>query len=82
MALSIRSTNVSVAHRENLDRPLTSSLYYRYEERSLGVFEEPESEDDEPEEADFKGLSGRERVNRYLGWHLRRQASVGQWFSE
>ncbi|KAH8823862.1 potassium transporter [Flagelloscypha sp. PMI_526] len=52
-----------------------------YEERSLGVFEEPESEDEEePDEDDLKGLTGRQKVNRYLGWHIRRQVSLDIWW--
>ncbi|KAI4519038.1 TrkH-domain-containing protein [Schizophyllum commune Loenen D] len=64
VALSIRSTNV-------------------YEERSLGVFEAPEEDDDdEPDvvDQDMRELAPRERVGRYVGWHLRRQVSVDIWW--
>ncbi|KAL1746627.1 cation transport protein-domain-containing protein [Schizophyllum fasciatum] len=64
VALSIRSTNV-------------------YEERSLGVFEAPEEEEeDEPDviDQDMRELAPRERVGRYVGWHLRRQVSVDIWW--
>lgn len=46
---------------------------FRYEERSLGIYENPEDSDDEPD------LSGtpRERIGKYLNWHLRRQLSIG-----
>lgn len=51
--------------------------FFRYEERSLGVFAAlPDDEDEEPEGLD-KIKSRRERVGRYLGWHLRRQLSIG-----
>ncbi|THU78970.1 hypothetical protein K435DRAFT_973314 [Dendrothele bispora CBS 962.96] len=50
-----------------------------YEERSLGVFEPPpEDEDEEPE--DFGKCAPRQRVGRYLGWHLRRQMSIDIWW--
>ncbi|KAL0952812.1 hypothetical protein HGRIS_007037 [Hohenbuehelia grisea] len=50
-----------------------------YEERSLGVFEaEPEDEDEEPQ--GLEELAPRQRVGRYLGWHLRRQMSVDIWW--
>lgn len=64
VALSIRSTNV-------------------YEERSLGVFEAPtEDEEEEPDviDQDMRELAPRERVGRYVGWHLRRQVSVDIWW--
>lgn len=48
----------------------------RYEERSLGVFQEPEAEDVE-EPHDFGKGAPHERVGRYLNWHVRRQLSVG-----
>jgi len=48
-----------------------------YEERSLGVFEAPPDDEDE-EPNDINGLkTRRERIGRYLGWHLRRQMSIG-----
>lgn len=48
----------------------------RYEERSLGVFEaQPEEVEEEP--TDFGNLGPRQRVGRYIGWHLRRQLSIG-----
>ncbi|KAF8153943.1 potassium transporter [Crassisporium funariophilum] len=51
-----------------------------YEERSLGVFEAPpDDEDEEPDEI-LKAKTRRERVGRYLGWHLRRQMSVDIWW--
>lgn len=51
-----------------------------YEERSLGVFEKPpDDEDEEPEEL-HKIESRKERVGRYVGWHLRRQMSVDIWW--
>ncbi|KAF8200316.1 potassium transporter [Pholiota molesta] len=51
-----------------------------YEERSLGVFAAPpDDEDEEPEGLD-KIKSRRERVGRYLGWHLRRQLSIDIWW--
>ncbi|KAF8890777.1 cation transport protein-domain-containing protein [Infundibulicybe gibba] len=51
----------------------------RYEERSLGVFEAPpDGEDEEP--ADLAKLAPRERVGRYLHWHIRRQLSVDIWW--
>lgn len=49
-----------------------------YEEQSLGIFEAPVHEDDEPEGLE-KLPSESERVGRYVGWHLRRQLSIGQY---
>lgn len=51
-------------------------VYQRYEERSLGVFEPPPDDEDE-EPTDLGKLESRERIGRYLGWHFRRQLSVG-----
>lgn len=45
----------------------------RYEERSLGIFEAPLADIAE----NLDELEPRERVGRYLGWHLRRQLSLG-----
>ncbi|KAJ3859022.1 cation transport protein-domain-containing protein [Lentinula novae-zelandiae] len=51
----------------------------RYEERSLGVFEaQPEEVEEEP--TDFGNLGPRQRVGRYIGWHLRRQLSIDIWW--
>ncbi|KAG7447155.1 TrkH-domain-containing protein [Guyanagaster necrorhizus] len=66
VAMSIRSTNT-------------------YEEGSLGVFEEPlldeeEFEDKDKELGDPKDKEPRQRVARYLGWHLRRQMSDDIWW--
>lgn len=48
-----------------------------YEERSLGVFEAPpEDEDEEPDDIN-RLKTRRERVGRYVGWHIRRQMSIG-----
>ncbi|KAK0497879.1 potassium transporter [Armillaria luteobubalina] len=66
VAMSIRSTNT-------------------YEEGSLGVFEAPPLDEDEFEDKD-KELGNpedqepRQRVARYLGWHLRRQMSDDIWW--
>ncbi|THU84824.1 cation transporter [Dendrothele bispora CBS 962.96] len=50
-----------------------------YEERSLGIFETPpEGTDDGP--ADLTEYGPRERVGRYIGWHLRRQLSIDIWW--
>ncbi|KAJ4480978.1 potassium transporter [Lentinula aciculospora] len=50
-----------------------------YEEKSLGVFEaQPEEVEEEP--TDFGNLGPRQRVGRYLGWHLRRQLSIDIWW--
>ena len=47
-----------------------------YEERSLGIFEAPpDQEDQEPE--DLNTLEPRQRIGRYLSWHLRRQLANG-----
>ncbi|KAK0462994.1 potassium transporter [Desarmillaria tabescens] len=66
VAMSIRSTNT-------------------YEEGSLGVFEAPpldeeEFEDKDKELGDPKDREPRQRVARYLGWHLRRQMSDDIWW--
>ena len=53
-----------------------SDIIQSYEERSLGVFEEPPDEEDE-EPADLNTLEPRQRIGRYVGWHLRRQISIG-----
>jgi hypothetical protein len=49
---------------------------HRYEERSLGIFEAPLEEIKE----DLAKLPSRERVGRYVNWHLRRQLSIGPYF--
>ncbi|EMD41450.1 hypothetical protein CERSUDRAFT_110026 [Gelatoporia subvermispora B] len=50
-----------------------------YEEKSLGVFEiPPEDEDDEP--VINEKASRRERIGKYLGWHLRRQVAFDIWW--
>ncbi|TFK37547.1 potassium transporter [Crucibulum laeve] len=51
-----------------------------YEERSLGVFDvPPEDEDEEPD--DLNNLkTRRERIGRYLSWHVRRQMSIDLWW--
>ncbi|THU94444.1 hypothetical protein K435DRAFT_829295 [Dendrothele bispora CBS 962.96] len=62
-------------HRSKFD----PKLCLRYEEKSLGVFEPPpEDEDEEPE--DLGKYAPRQRVGRYLGWHLRRQMSIDIWW--
>ncbi|KAJ7191838.1 potassium transporter [Mycena pura] len=51
----------------------------RYESESLGVFEEPPDEaHEEPTNLDTFGP--RERVGRYLLWHLDRQMSIDIWW--
>ncbi|PFH45965.1 hypothetical protein AMATHDRAFT_8427 [Amanita thiersii Skay4041] len=51
-----------------------------YEERSLGVYQEP-TEEESAEEPENLGLLGRrERIGRYLSWHLRRQMSIDIWW--
>ncbi|KAF5377172.1 hypothetical protein D9615_006433 [Tricholomella constricta] len=47
-----------------------------YEERSLGIFEDPEG--DIPE--NLATLDVRERVGRYLGWHVRQQMAIDIWW--
>ncbi|KAJ7583925.1 potassium transporter [Mycena floridula] len=49
-----------------------------YEERSLGVFEEPPEDHDEPD--DMSKLEPRQRIGRYVGWHVRRQLSIDIWW--
>ncbi|KAK0186193.1 potassium transporter [Armillaria mellea] len=66
VAMSIRTTNV-------------------YEEGSLGVFEAPPLDEEEFEHKDKelgypKSREPRQRVTRYLGWHLRRQMSDDVWW--
>jgi len=79
VALSIRSTNVYV-HVLQLFFLASRFIYIfpnSYEERSLGVFEAPPDDEDE-EPNDINNLkTRRERIGRYLGWHLRRQMSIG-----
>ncbi|KAJ7619581.1 potassium transporter [Roridomyces roridus] len=50
-----------------------------YEAESLGVFEEPPPEEDE-EPADLENYERRERIGRYLLWHLDRQMSIDIWW--
>ncbi|KAJ7743346.1 potassium transporter [Mycena metata] len=50
-----------------------------YESESLGVFEEPPPEEDE-EPTDLDAYEPRERVGRYLLWHLDRQMSIDIWW--
>jgi len=52
-----------------------------YEERSLGVFEAPpDDEEEDPEIGDLtKVKSRKERVGRYVSWHVRKQMSIGEW---
>ncbi|KIK57497.1 hypothetical protein GYMLUDRAFT_98602 [Collybiopsis luxurians FD-317 M1] len=50
-----------------------------YEEQSLGVFEvQPEEDEEEP--TNFGNLGPRQRVGRYIGWHLRRQLTIDIWW--
>jgi hypothetical protein len=61
---------------------LTLYVFYlsiRYEERSLGIYDEQHFEaSDEPNSNDLSSLdSPRERVGKYVGWHLKRQLSNG-----
>ncbi|KAG7087410.1 hypothetical protein E1B28_013378 [Marasmius oreades] len=50
-----------------------------YEEQSLGVFEQPpEAEDEEPQNQELNHLDVRQRVHRYVGWHLKKQVSLGR----
>ncbi|KAJ7725300.1 potassium transporter [Mycena maculata] len=50
-----------------------------YESESLGVFEEPPPEEDE-EPTDLDKFEPRERIGRYLLWHLDRQMSIDIWW--
>ncbi|KIJ40257.1 hypothetical protein M422DRAFT_32310 [Sphaerobolus stellatus SS14] len=50
-----------------------------YEERSLGVFEEPEFKYDEPAPEELTGTR-RERIGKYLHWHFRKQMSIDLWW--
>ncbi|RDB17612.1 Low-affinity potassium transport protein [Hypsizygus marmoreus] len=47
-----------------------------YEERSLGIFEAPEGDLAD----NLETLEPRERVGKYLGWHLRQQLSNDIWW--
>ncbi|KAF9011641.1 TrkH-domain-containing protein, partial [Hymenopellis radicata] len=49
------------------------------EEGSLGIFEAPPDDEDE-EPADLDKYEPRERVGKYLSWHLRRQVSIDIWW--
>ncbi|KAF8637169.1 hypothetical protein AX17_003073 [Amanita inopinata Kibby_2008] len=50
-----------------------------YEERSLGIYEESSTEEtDEP--GDLNQYEARERVGRYLAWHVRRQMTIDIWW--
>ncbi|TFK62975.1 TrkH-domain-containing protein [Pluteus cervinus] len=52
-----------------------------YEERSLGVFEEPpDEEDEEPADGVMEKFNRRERIGRYMNWHFRRQLSIDIWW--
>ena len=51
-----------------------------YEERSLGVFEAPPDDEDEEPEDIHKITSRKERIGRYVGWHVRRQMSIDIWW--
>ncbi|EDR09603.1 uncharacterized protein LACBIDRAFT_326076 [Laccaria bicolor S238N-H82] len=53
---------------------------HRYEEQSLGVFERPPDQEDEEPNDLGKLETRRERVGRYVGWHLRRQMSIDIWW--
>ena len=79
--MSIRSTNVWVMKKKLRNLPHSCPIdKSSYEERSLGVFESPpDDKDAEPDDIP-KLPSRRERVGRYLGWHLRRQMSIGMSF--
>ncbi|KAJ7145738.1 cation transport protein-domain-containing protein [Mycena epipterygia] len=50
-----------------------------YESESLGVFEEPPDEEDE-EPTNLETFAPRERIGRYLLWHLDRQLSIDIWW--
>jgi hypothetical protein len=61
---------------ERVSYPFSVILTRRYEEKSLGVFEENPEEDQEPS---MEGTgSRRDRIGKYLGWHIRRQLSYGE----
>lgn len=42
----------------------------------MGVFEPRPENEEEP--TDFDDLEPRQRISRYIGWHLRRQLSIGE----
>ncbi|CAK5270995.1 unnamed protein product [Mycena citricolor] len=50
-----------------------------YETESLGIFEEPPDDADE-EPMDLDKLQPRERIGRYLWWHIDRQLSIDIWW--
>ncbi|KAJ8488399.1 hypothetical protein ONZ45_g13966 [Pleurotus djamor] len=50
-----------------------------YEEKSLGIFQVPPDEKDQ-EPTNLESLPPRERVGKYLDWHLRRQVSNDMWW--
>lgn len=56
-------------------------MFDRYEERSLGVFEaDPADETEEPDLPENGQVSRRERIGKYVGWHLRRQVAYDIWW--
>jgi hypothetical protein len=57
--------------------PYSGSIH-RYEERSLGVFKAPVGDIEEG----LEKLPSRERIGRYIGWHIRHQLSMGRLLSE
>ncbi|KAI0638942.1 TrkH-domain-containing protein [Trametes polyzona] len=50
-----------------------------YEEKSLGVFEASAEDEDEEPNLDEK-QPRRERIGKYIGWHLRRQLAFDIWW--
>lgn len=70
---SYHSCNKCVSTLSFLTCDSRTHLSVSYEERSLGIYEHFEDQHEEPE------LSGtpRERIGKYLNWHLRRQLSIG-----
>lgn len=46
----------------------------------MGVFEAPPDDEDE-EPSDLHKLERKERVGKYIGWHLRRQMANGLYTS-
>lgn len=51
-----------------------------YEEKSLGIYEEPPEEEEEEPNNLPPLLKRRDRIGKYVGWHLRRQLSNDLWW--
>lgn len=68
-----------VSSTSSVQSELRLNRAYSYEEKSLGVFEQPPADEDEEPTLD-ESISRTERIGKYVGWHLRRQVAFDIWW--